>query len=165
MNRSATRPGRRHRPMGAGKRFRQQLILEIVHQRPVGSQVELVAALADRGVATNQATVSRDLKEMGLVRVHDPANGARYLPPSEAQARTWESISGVLSEHVQGVDWNPLLIVVKTGTGAAHMVGVAVDGLREPDIVGTVAGDDTLLVVPRSEEARERLVRRLRGQG
>lgn len=143
------------------KRQRQNMIQEIVRQRPVSSQFEIVDALAERGVGTNQATVSRDLKELGLVRAPDPLGRARYVAPAETPSRTWDNISALLSEHVTDVDWNPLLIVLKTGSGAAHMIGVAVDALREPDIVGTVAGDDTLLVVPRSEAARERLVERL----
>lgn len=147
--------------MRGTKRQRQNLILEIVRQRPVGSQFEIVDALAARGVATNQATVSRDLKELGLVRAPDPVGRARYVVPAESPGRTWDNISAILAEHVVDVDWNPLLIVLKTGSGAAHMIGVAVDALREPDIVGTVAGDDTLLIVPRTEAARERLVERL----
>jgi transcriptional regulator of arginine metabolism len=140
------------------KRQRQALILEIVRHKPVSSQFEIVDALAERGVATNQATVSRDLKDLGMVRAPDRDGRARYVAPTENPSRTWEEVSELLSDHVFDVDWNPLLVVLKTDSGAAHMVGAAVDALREPDIVGTVAGDDTLLVVPRSEAARERLV-------
>ena len=146
--------------MKSNKRQRQALILEIVRQKPVSSQFEIVDALAERGVATNQATVSRDLKDLGMVRAPDRDGRARYVAPAENAGRTWEDVSELLSDHVSDVDWNPLLVVLKTDSGAAHMVGAAVDALREPDIVGTVAGDDTLLVVPRSEAARERLVAR-----
>ncbi len=146
--------------MKSTKRQRQALILEIVRNKPVSSQFEIVEALAERGVATNQATVSRDLKGLGMVRAPDRDGRARYVAPAENLSRTWEDVSELLSDHVSDVDWSPLLVVLKTDSGAAHMVGVAVDALREPDIVGTVAGDDTLLVVPRSEAARERLVAR-----
>ncbi len=146
--------------MKSTKRQRQALILEIVRNKPVSSQFEIVEALAERGVATNQATVSRDLKGLGMVRAPDRDGRARYVAPAENLSRTWEDVSELLSDHVSDVDWSPLLVVLKSDSGAAHMVGVAVDALREPDIVGTVAGDDTLLVVPRSEAARERLVAR-----
>jgi transcriptional regulator of arginine metabolism len=147
-------------PLKGTKRQRQALILEIVRHQAVSSQFEIVDALAERGVTSNQATVSRDLKDLGLVRAPDRDGRARYVAPAGNAGRTWEDVSDLLSDHVSDVDWNPLLVVLKTDSGAAHMVGVAVDSLREPDIVGTVAGDDTLLVVPRSEAARERLVAR-----
>lgn len=146
--------------MKGTKRQRQALILEIVRHQAVSSQFEIVDSLAARGVTTNQATVSRDLRDLGLVRAPDRDGRPRYVVPAENAGRTWEEISELLSDHVSDVDWSPQLVVLKTDSGAAHMVGVAVDSLREPDIVGTVAGDDTLLVVPRSEAARERLVAR-----
>jgi transcriptional regulator of arginine metabolism len=135
------------------KQQRQEAILDIVALGEVGSQADIVHELADRGITANQATVSRDIQQLGLIRV-----GHRYaLPPTSLAGRS-EGVDQVLRQHVVKVDGNASLIVLKTPPGHAHVVAVALDALEGDDIVGTVAGDDTLLVVPRDKRVKKALM-------
>lgn len=144
---------------------RQEAILEIVHEAPIGNQSDLVARLAARGIRATQATVSRDVRQLGLVKVPAPEGGSRYLPPDEVEqagAPSLESLRPLFRASVSEVADGEALMVVKTPIGFANAVALAIDGLRRPEIVGTVAGDDTLFIVLRSREERGQLRRALR---
>jgi transcriptional regulator of arginine metabolism len=144
------------------KSQRQKMVAEIVQRLPIANQEQLVFELARHGVHANQATVSRDVKELGLVKVADPTVGHRYAMPNAGRPRTtWDTLGRTLQEHVSRIDHSDTLIVMKTPPGRAHMVGVVIDLLDSPDIVGTIAGDDTLLLVPRQSRMLEGLVERL----
>jgi len=138
------------------KRERQSLILAIVREQAVGSQADVVRELSRRGARANQATVSRDLRELGLARVPH-GDGYRY---EAARRVSWEQH---FAEFTTRVDGNASLIVLKTLPGCAHIVAAELDDLELPEIVGTVAGDDTVLVVPRGGPARKKLQARLEG--
>lgn len=145
---------------------RERLILEIVASEPVHTQQALVQALRQRGLDVTQATVSRDVKRLGLVKIPDRDGRYRYvLPqqarqtaPPDAQAR----LAAAFREFVTDVDWGEGLVVVKTLAGRANAVAAAIDESRMPEVVGTVAGDDTILVVVRRAEDRAAVVRALR---
>jgi transcriptional regulator of arginine metabolism len=147
----------------ANKPERQATIRELIASRPVGSQEELRRMLLQRGWGVTQSTLSRDLRELRIARVPD-ADGARYavtggtedLGPGVGPAL--ETLLPPLFARVEGVGE---LIVLRTVPGGAQSVAVALDGERWPDVLGTIAGDDTILIVCRSSQARERLVRRL----
>ena len=143
------------------KRQRQASILEIIRQRDIRSQAELVEALALLGISANQATVSRDLRELGLVRLADQRYAKASSPPESEDG--WDELHRLFRLYVKELDGNTDLLMIKTGPGAAHMVAAAIDSLREPDVVGTLAGDDTLLVMPRTRKARKELEQRFRG--
>jgi transcriptional regulator of arginine metabolism len=139
------------------KSQRQRLIADIVVRQPIASQEQLVSELARLGQHVNQATISRDIKALGLVKADD-----RYvLPGADRPRMTWDTVVRTLREHVVKIDRSHALVVVKTPPGRAHMVAVVLDGLDLPEIVGTLAGDDTILIVPRTARDLKHLFERL----
>jgi transcriptional regulator of arginine metabolism len=140
------------------KAARQARIVELVGARPVASQTELGRLLADSGVAVTQATVSRDLEELGAVKVRTAAGMAYALPP-EGQPRpgTAEAVDArlarLLEELLVSAEATGDLVVLRTPPGGAHLLGAALDRAGLPEVAGTVAGDDTVLLVTRSRPA------------
>lgn len=146
-------------------RARDRKILEIVARRPITTQAELVAGLRAAGIAVTQATVSRDIKRLGLVKVPVGDGSYRYHVPEAARPSAAEiqaRLRRAMSEYVTEVDEGSGLVVVKTTTGSAGAVAEAIDEAGWPEITGTVAGDNTILVVPRREGHRATILRRLR---
>lgn len=148
---------------GTAKARRQRAILELVRSRPVASQRELARGLDRRGHPAAQSTLSRDLKELRILRV-PVAGGYRYLPAGEEppSPATPPALGGVADAEVVGVDGNEVAAVVRTQVGRAQGVAVYLDGLRLPEALATIAGDDTILVVPTSTRKTAALKRRLR---
>ena len=164
--------------MTDSKRDRQAAIREIVDSRAVASQEELRGLLRQRGWDVTQSTLSRDLREMRLARVPTP-DGLRYVPTAgavvgvgggggggageggdgEDERTALDSLLPALFDRVDGVGE---LVVLHTVIGGAQPVAVALDTESWPDVLGTIAGDDTILMVCRSAQARERVMRRLR---
>ena len=146
----------------ANKRDRQATVRELIESRPVESQEELRRLLVQRGWDVTQSTLSRDLREMRVARVPTPQGGVRYAVtlPSEQDARPpLETLLPHLFTRIDGVGE---LIVMRTLTGGAQPIAVALDAEEWPDILGSIAGDDTILLVCRSAAARDRVQRRLR---
>lgn len=145
------------------KTRRQRAIINLVRSGVIRTQDELVAELHRRRFGVTQATVSRDIRELGLLRVHHGRAGARYvLPVAELDAeRTTERLRNALDEHVLSIEFVDLLGIIHTAPGCAPLVGGALDGSRFEEVAGTIAGDDTVLVVARSRPAAQRLLRRL----
>lgn len=141
------------------KRGRQRQILNLVGAEPVPSQEQLRRRLARRGVHTTQATLSRDLKELGLVKT--PAG---YALPSAigAPEAALPSLSHLLKEFVLDVRQAQNLLILKTTSGSAQQIGFALDTHPWTEIVGTVAGDDTVLVVTGNRKACRAVAGRLR---
>lgn len=144
---------------------RERLILEIVSAQPVQTQEELVRALRERGLRVTQATVSRDVKRLGLVKVPDAHGRYRYALPEELREAPTPSarrkLVAAFQEFVTGLDWGEGLVLVKTLSGRANAVAAAIDEARMREIAGTVAGDDTILVVVRRADQRDAVVRAL----
>ena len=143
---------------------RERVILEIVSEQPVGTQEELARALAKRGASVTQATVSRDVKRLGLVKVSGADGAYRYsiangVPGAHPSAE--DNLRNAFREFVTGVDAGEAFFVVKTLPGRANAVGIALDEARRPDVAGTIAGDDTILVIVRKAHDRERARREL----
>jgi transcriptional regulator of arginine metabolism len=124
---------------------RQRAIQEIVRQRPVHTQQELANALAQRGLGATQATVSRDIQELGLIRT---ADGYRAFAPLS-----------VVSEMVLSTALVQFLVVIRTSPGTANVVARAIDEAALKGVAGTVAGDDTLIVVLGDDAAADELRR------
>ena len=144
------------------KRRRQAAILELVEDRPIGSQEELRVFLRERGWDVTQSTLSRDLRELRLARVPTP-DGVRYTVADGAlSSAAGPALDALLPQLLTRVDGVGELIVLRTVPGGAQPVASALDGESWPDVLGTIGGDDTILVVCRSSGARERLERRLR---
>jgi transcriptional regulator of arginine metabolism len=143
------------------KRERQALILELVQARPVSSQEELRRLLAGRGWEVTQATLSRDLRDLGLARV-TTEDGDRYVVPDAFADDSRPALDATLTQFFASMDGVSELIVVRTLPGGAQPVAEAVDAEGWPEVLGTIGGENTILVVCRSSEARAEVMKRLR---
>ncbi len=144
------------------RRSRQRAILDLVRQRAIHSQAELVEALGEQGFSVTQGTVSRDVRQLGLVKVPLDGGSSRYAPPEEPGVTVdgTERLRG-LADSVTAIDTGDALLLIKTPIGHANAVAVALDACGLPEIAGTLAGDDTILLVLRRREDRAPLRRRL----
>jgi transcriptional regulator of arginine metabolism len=139
------------------KAHRQRAILDLVRSRPIHTQEELVRELRQQNHAVTQATVSRDIRELGLHREPGPA-GSRYAVGPALGIRGTQ----VLRDFITGTTGIQFMAVIHTPPGTANLVAVALDEAAWPEVVGTVAGDDTVMVVCADARARQRLELRLR---
>lgn len=133
--------------MTLSKQQRQHLIAGLLERQPVASQAQLVTLLADEGVQATQATVSRDLDELGAVKIRVAGGETAYALPEVTPVAPPDHLRRVLGEWAVAVAWSGALVVVRTPPGSAHVVGSALDRSGLAGVVGTVAGDDTVLVV------------------
>jgi transcriptional regulator of arginine metabolism len=134
-----------------GKPERQRLISSVVSRRRVGSQHELAAALALAGCDVTQATISRDIRELRLEKTIDALGRPRYVLPGRSRAGDpRETLNGVLRQFGSRATAAQNIVVVQSELGSAPAIGRALDQLEHPKIVGTLAGDDTCLVITRS---------------
>ena len=136
-------------PARLAKPQRQHRVIRLLEQHNVVSQQQLVELLADDGVVATQATVSRDLEELGAIKVRAAGGESVYAIPElpKEQRAPEDHLRRVFGEWVVEVAHSQNLVVLRTPPGSAHVVGSALDRAALPDILGTVAGDDTLLVV------------------
>jgi len=131
-----------------GKQERQRLIASIVSRRRVGSQQELAEALGSAGCAVTQATISRDIRELKLEKTTDALGRPRYVLPGRGRrADPRETLVGVLGQFGMRATVAENLVVVQSELGSAPAIGRALDQLEHPRILGTLAGDDTCLVI------------------
>jgi transcriptional regulator of arginine metabolism len=140
------------------KARRQEALAALVRNRPLASQAEVLRALGKRGFKTTQATVSRDLREMGFVKTASGPHASKYTPlPESGDARHEERLRIAFRTFVTGIRGTAQLVLIKTTPGNAAGVAGLVDRLDRPEILGTVAGDDTILVVVDREEHRKKI--------
>ena len=146
------------------KNQRQHRIIKLLESRPVTNQVQLVELLAEEGVKATQTTVSRDLDDIGAVKVRLPGGETAYALPElpTQQLAPDEHLRRVLGEWVVEVAHSGNLVVLRTPPGSAHVVGSALDRSGLEEVVGTVAGDDTVLVVVDEEIGGIAMADRLR---
>ncbi len=142
---------------------RQHRIVQILEKSAVTSQAQLVELLLAAGVEATQATVSRDLEEIGAVKVRAAGGDSVYAVPDLPKDRVApeEHLRRVLGDWVVEVSSSLNLVIVRTPPGSAHVVASALDRAGLPEILGTVAGDDTILVVAAEETGGSRLAERL----
>jgi transcriptional regulator of arginine metabolism len=135
--------------MTVTKHQRQHRITKLLEMRAVGSQSHLVELLAGEGIEATQTTVSRDLEELGALKVRLPGGETAYALPElpSQQVAPEDHLRRVLGEWVVEADYSGNLVVLRTPPGSAHVVGSALDRSGFPGVIGTVAGDDTVLVV------------------
>ena len=144
------------------KARRQALILSIIKEKPIATQEDLNEALRAEGIEVTQATLSRDIKELGLTKIPTPDGRYRYaLPHDRPLADVIRRAERMFEDAVIGVDYTDNLVVVKTLSGAANGVADALDDLEWQEVVGILAGDDTILIVVRRREQTEAVVERL----
>ena len=131
------------------KHQRQHRIAKLLESRPVGSQAHLAELLGAEGIDATQTTVSRDLEELGAIKVRLPGGDTAYALPElpSQQVAPEDHLRRVLGEWVVEAEHSGNLIVLRTPPGSAHVVGSALDRSGFAGVIGTVAGDDTVLVV------------------
>ena len=138
------------------KKTRHDKIIELITEYDISTQDELSALLNDAGFKTTQATVSRDIKSLGLRKVPG-MSGQKYAMP-EARDNEKEKYQLILKEGISGIEQAATLVVIKTIPGMAMAVAAAVDGLNFREIAGSIAGDDTIMCACRSEKDAHFLV-------
>jgi transcriptional regulator of arginine metabolism len=136
------------------KSWRQSQILEVVDQEAVASQEELRQRLADRGIEATQATISRDLKDLGLVK--RAGDGAYVRPGVERSSpATSEQLRKSIATIVRGLERVDAMVILRTDPGQAQSVAVLIDRAKLDEVAGTISGDDTILIVCRGADAAQ----------
>jgi transcriptional regulator of arginine metabolism len=145
-----------------GKAERQRLIASLVSRRRIGTQLDLRSALAAEGCRATQATLSRDIRELGLEKTHDQLGRPRYVLPQEGRrTEPREALAAVLSAFGLHAVAAENIVVVQSELGSAPAIGRALDRIEHPLIVGTLAGDDTCLVIAADRAGAARIAREL----
>ena len=154
----------------ASRAARHARIVTILNSQRVGSQAELAAALDDEGFEVTQATLSRDLEELGAVKLRTPDGGLpSYVVPEDGAPLTSRTakdappqrLARLIDELLVSAEASANLVVLRTPPGAAHFLASAVDRAGLPDVLGTIAGDDTILVVARDPDGGRALAHHL----
>jgi len=147
------------------KQLRQRAIRDLVEQRPIRTQQELAAALRERGFRATQATISRDVAELGLGKGSREGRAAYVLPPRlrDAEVSGEDRLRRLIADVPVEFRVADLILVIKTLPGSAHAVAAALDRTRWPEIVGSIAGDDTVFVATGDRGSLRRLRDRLIG--
>ena len=143
------------------KTVRQVAILDIIEKQEIETQEELASALNARGIRVTQATVSRDIKELRLLKVLTPSGKYKYATGDQADNLTDRFIR-MLAESLLSVSSANNLIVVKTLSGSANVAAEALDSMHWPEVLGTLAGDNTVLLIIRSNEETITVTSRIR---
>ena len=145
------------------KTRRQSVILDVIQRQPVHNQEQLRRLVRAAGFDVTQATLSRDVRELGLVK---GGAAAAYQPPGAAGGNGHSPkalLNRAVADYLTRVDRVQQLVVMRTGPGQAQLLGVALDNARLPEVVGTIAGDDTILVVTPDARRARALVKWLEG--
>ena len=147
------------------KSYRQTAILDIVDVEPITSQEQLRKRLHEQGIEATQATLSRDIRDLGLVK--RAADGAYSRPGAAAEADAFEDFEVAVADYLNRHERVEQMLVLKTDAGNAQPLAVAIDRVRLPEVAGTIGGDDTILIVCRGVDGaralQERLDRLMRG--
>lgn len=133
------------------KTVRQMTILDLIEKQDIETQEELADALRSRGIKVTQATVSRDIKELRLLKVLTPNGSYKYATADKAENGLGDRFIRMLSESLLSVAASNNLIVVKTLNGSANVAAEALDSLHWSEILGSLAGDNTILLIIRTE--------------
>ena len=144
------------------KKDRHQRIKEIISTRDVETQEELAEALRSEGFAVTQATVSRDIRELKLSKLPAGDGRQKYVSIKHGEAPLGDRYVRVLREGYHSMDMAQNILVIKTVSGMAMAVAAAIDSLKLPEVVGSIAGDDTIMIAVRTVEDTRRLMERIR---
>jgi transcriptional regulator of arginine metabolism len=143
------------------KSERHAMILNLIDTTNVETQEELADMLKQRGICVTQATVSRDIKELRLIKVLAENGGYKYATVDKAEAGMKERFVRIFGDSVVGINTSANLVIVKTLSGSANAAAEAVDSMHWNDIVGTMAGDNTIFIAARDEKTVPDIVKRL----
>jgi arginine repressor len=133
------------------KNHRQRIIADLIRKEPLSSQEDLAERLASLGFAATQATVSRDLEQIGAVKVRR-AGQVSYAMPDPIQGPQDPQLATIVRDWVRSIEVAGNLVIIKAPPGSAHLVGVALDRSELAEIVGTICGDDTIFIACRTPE-------------
>jgi len=147
--------------MNPSKEQRQRAIAELIRNAPLSSQEELAERLSELGFAVTQATISRDIEQIGAVKVRRSGQ-LSYALPDQVQGPAGPALSALLREYARSIETAANLVVIKTPPGSAHLIGVALDQSDIAEIVGTICGDDTIFVACGSTDIAADLATKLR---
>jgi transcriptional regulator of arginine metabolism len=145
------------------RRERQNIILSLVRERALSTQAEVASALKENGVDVVQTTVSRDIADLGLVKVRAPNGRLVYAPPGTTDADRLRALGAAMRRYATRVEPAGTLVVVTTPSGYASALAQAVDEAAHPAIVGTIAGDNTIFAATRDAIAASSLRSELAG--
>ena len=138
------------------KRSRQAKILEIIEEFEIGTQDELIAKLAEYGIKATQTTISRDIRELKLIKGPTGMGTYKYVAPKAHSVSVAPIHNTALTAALVGIDCSQNIVVVKTHSGMANAVAICIDHLSISDVLGSVAGDDTIIIVVKDNAAAER---------
>ena len=141
------------------KNARQTAILSIIEQNDIETQEELAGKLRDMGIVVTQATVSRDIKELRLLKVLSGSGGYKYATADKAEHGLSERFVRMFKDSVLSISYAGNIIVIKTLSGSANVAAEAIDSMRLPEILGTMAGDNTILAIVRNEAEAAKTVK------
>ena len=144
------------------KERRQRAVVDLIRSQALSSQEEVASRLADMGFEVTQATVSRDLEQLGALKVRRDGRISYALPEQLSANGAAPRLAPVVRDWVRSVDVAAAVVVLKTPPGSAHLVGVALDEAALPEIAGTICGDDTIFAACRSAGDAEAIAIKLR---
>lgn len=142
------------------KSTRQAAILNLIDKQDIRTQKELAEKLKQQGFSVTQATVSRDIKEMRLLKVLSGLGEYKYATANQAEHSVSDRFVRMFVDSVISIQHANNLIVIKTLTSSANVAGEAIDNMRWPEILGTISGDNTIIVVVHSEDEAKEVVRK-----
>ncbi len=140
------------------KNARQTAILSLIEQNDIETQEELAGKLREIGITVTQATVSRDIKELRLLKVLSGKGTYKYATADKAEHGLTDRFVRMFKESVLNIAYASNIIVIKTLAGSANVAAEAIDSMRLPEILGTMAGDNTVLAIVKNEQEAEKAV-------
>ena len=144
------------------KNARQEAIISLIQNNPIETQEELLVLLEKEGYCTTQATVSRDIKRLGIKKESRGGSRSVYTAPNMAVFAEKDSYGQVLSSCITSIDYSENIIVIKTVAGMAMAVGAAIDARDIDGIMGSIAGDDTLFLAIKHRNHAESIIKNIR---
>ena len=147
--------------MKPSKSERQARLLQIIRQKAIATQDELAQSLIEAGMEVTQATISRDIKELGIIKVTTASGEQKYLPMERSGEVASGRLMKVFAEAVIQVDVAVNLVIIKTLPGMAQAAAAALDSMHLPELAGSIAGDDSIFVPARASSQAEQLVKLL----
>ena len=144
------------------KNKRHEKILEVIENKNIETQEELAKILNEAGFVVTQATVSRDIKKLGLVKVKGKGSHQKYAPKAASTLVEYDKYVRVLKDAITGMDDAENILVIKTVPGMAMAVAAALDSLRIPEIIGSIAGDDTIMCATKNNRHAKDVMDKIR---
>lgn len=144
------------------KSLRQQKILEIIEKNDIDTQEALIEKLKDEGYNVTQTTISRDINQLKLVKAVTADGSYKYIVPDVKRENNRTVMNSALTDAVTRIEAAKNIVVVKTLSGMANAIAVCVDSLNHNEIVGSVAGDDTIIIVTKDDDVAETMTANLK---